>query len=83
MAFNRDLSKIVADGENPNGMVTQAPSGTFVNAKGPSEFCGPWGAARQDGDRWTPWESVPDPYGNVTEPGWPLPMPPVVRTRKK
>ena len=50
MPLPRDLSELLGEGENPNGMVSQTPNGTVINGMGGDGSQYRWDMA--DGARW-------------------------------
>lgn len=51
MTLPSDLSKLLGDGENPNGFVSQTGNGTLLNGRGGDGCTYNWGM-KPDGARW-------------------------------
>jgi len=61
---SKDFSKIVARGENPNGVVQQTSNGTVIDGAGGDGFQYNWGD-KPDGAR---WNNNPMPQNPFNEP---------------
>ena len=58
MALPNDLSKLLGEGENPDGFFAAAPPGTFHDNKGPHEYIGPYGpraSGKWNDAEWPEW----------------------------